>query len=96
MDSSVKEDEAFWEEHETFNMFWLVIHSQQHVFEARRGCDSYMMEGIVPADYRIWLGSHVFTPLQPSTISSKHLISTLITCFLRNNSLSVTLLTLVQ
>ncbi|XP_023753030.1 uncharacterized protein LOC111901412 [Lactuca sativa] len=24
--------------------FWLVIHSQQHVFEARRGCDSYMVD----------------------------------------------------
>ncbi|CAH1440243.1 unnamed protein product [Lactuca virosa] len=25
-------------------MFWLIIHSQQHVFEARRGCDSYMVD----------------------------------------------------
>nr|KAJ0187152.1 hypothetical protein LSAT_V11C900491060 [Lactuca sativa] len=25
-------------------VFWLVIHSQQHVFEARRGCDSYMVD----------------------------------------------------
>nr|KAJ0210519.1 hypothetical protein LSAT_V11C400167440 [Lactuca sativa] len=24
--------------------FWLIIHSQQHVFEARRGCDSYMVD----------------------------------------------------
>nr|KAJ0216004.1 hypothetical protein LSAT_V11C300129720 [Lactuca sativa] len=46
MDSSVKEDEAFWEEHEVDGVAKnaRLIHSQQHVFEARRGCDSYMVD----------------------------------------------------
>nr|KAJ0190558.1 hypothetical protein LSAT_V11C800388750 [Lactuca sativa] len=53
---SFEEIKSIWK-----NMrFWFVIHSQGHVFEARRGCDSYMVDlDVMTCSCRLWDSSGV-------------------------------------